>query len=64
MHLFFVCDKAKECWDNIGMGNLIWELLCQANNFSTLLFDFLSSVTVQQQQIAAMVLWKSRNAKL
>jgi len=67
MHLFFVCDKAKESLENIGMGNLIRELLSRANNLSTLLFDFLSRITVQQQQIVAMVfwsLWKSRNTKL
>jgi len=67
MHLFFVCDKGKECWENIGMGNLIWELLSRANNFSTLLFDFMSRIIVQQQEIVAMVLWslwKSCNTKL
>jgi len=41
MHLFFVCAKTKECWESIGLGTMVRELLHQANNFTTLLFEFL-----------------------
>jgi len=67
IHLFFVCIKAKECWESIGMGNLIRELLHQANNFTTLLFDFLDRLSNHQQLLVVILLWslwKSRNAKL
>lgn len=67
MHLFFVCTKAMDCWDRINLGNHIRELLHRANDFTTMLFDFLDRLPSYQQHAAAMLLWslwKSRNIKL
>nr|ABN08723.1 Polynucleotidyl transferase, Ribonuclease H fold [Medicago truncatula] len=66
-HLFFVCAKAMDCWKNIGLHVVLSELLPLANNFTTLLFDFMHRLCSQQQQAAGMLLWslwKSRNIKL
>jgi len=67
MHTFFVCSKAITCWDLLGLGNLVHELLQTADDFTALLFEFLRRLSLTQQQSAAMLLWslwKSRNFKL
>lgn len=68
MHIFFACTKAKEFQENIGLENVIRELLLQSINFTILLFDFFfDRLSSQQQQIVVMLiwsLWKSRNTKL
>lgn len=67
MHLFFVCSKTMECWDHIGMGKQIFELLQEANRFTSMLFDFLSRLSLCQQQTIVMLcwsLWKKQNIKL
>ena len=56
--------RVHECWEHIDMGNLIRELVHQANNFSTLLFYFISRLSTQHQKIIVMLLWKSHNTKL
>ena len=67
MHTFFVCSKAMECWENIGMGNLVRDLLLTADNFTNTVFGFFDRLLLHQQPLAAMLLWsigKSRNTKL
>jgi len=38
MHIFLVCSKAIECWDRLGIGYIICELLTRASNFSAMMF--------------------------
>jgi len=67
MHVFFVCSKAVNCWEHIGIHNIILELLPTADNFTTMLFDLLNRLSPHQQSLTAMVLWslwKNRNSKL
>lgn len=67
MHLFFVCHKAMACWNLLGIGGIIQELLHSADSFQQMLFDLFSKLHDQQRQLAAMTLWslwKSRNLLL
>jgi ribonuclease HI len=67
MHIFFVCYKAMACWNLLGIGDIIQELLYSANSFQHMLFDLFSKLHDQQKQLAAMTLWslwKSRNLLL
>jgi len=68
IHTFFcVCSKAMHCWKLIGLDSTVRNLLCVANDFTSHLFDFFNSISVQQQEMASMILWslwKSRNTKL
>jgi len=54
-HLFFVWAKALDCWKNIGLHTVLSELLPLANNFTTLLFDFMHRLSSQQQQTAGIL---------
>ena len=66
-HTFFVCSKAADCWEKIGLGNLTHNLLLTADNFTATLFNLFDKLLLHHQHLAAMVLWslsKSRNAKL
>ena len=67
MHVFFVCPKAISCWELIGVCHIIQDLLLNADNFASMLFDLIDRLSTQQQALVAMTLWslwKSRNAKL
>jgi hypothetical protein len=67
MHIFFVCSKAIECWDKIGITNIIRELLLGANNFYAMLFDLFTRLKEKYRLSPAMTLWSlwmSQNAKL
>lgn len=39
MHIFFICSKSIECWDRLGIDNIIRELLTRASNFSIMMFE-------------------------
>ena len=54
MHIFFVCSKAIECWDKIGITNIIRELLLGANNFYVMLFDLFTRLNEQDKLSTAM----------
>jgi len=54
MHIFFICSKAIECWDKIGIGNIICELLPGANNFFTMLFDLFTRLKEQEKLVVTM----------
>lgn len=54
MHIFFVCSKVIECWDKIGIRNIIRELLLGANNFYVMLFDLFTRLNEQDQLSTAM----------
>jgi len=59
--------KAAECWNMIGIGNKIHELLQEANDFTTLLislFDRLHDQLKLQTTMTLWSLWKRRNTKL
>lgn len=65
MYTFFVCSKATDCWEKIGLGNLIRNLLLTADNFTTTLFNLFDKLSLHHQHLAAMLLWslwKSCNA--
>jgi len=67
MHIFLVCSKAIECWDRLGIGNIIREFLTRASNFSAMMFELCTRLKEQDRILAAMTLcslWKSRNVKL
>lgn len=67
IHIFFACSKTIECSNRIGIGNIIWDLLLGANNFSVTLFDLFHMLKDQDRPSAAMILWslwKCRNTKL
>ena len=67
MHAFFVCSKAANCWEKIGLGNLICNLLLTADNFTATLFNLFDKLSLHHQHLAVMLLWslwKSHNAKL
>ena len=56
-----------KCWELIGLDNTFRNLLCTANDFTSLLFDFLNKISAQQHELASMILlslWKSRNSRL
>jgi hypothetical protein len=66
MDIFFVCSKVIECWDKIGIRNIIRELLLGANNFYVMLFDLFTRLNEQDKLSNAMnvqSLWKSLNVK-
>jgi len=67
IHTFFVCPKAMKCWKLIELDNTVRNLLCTANDFTSILFDFLNKISAQQHKLASMILlslWKSRNSRL
>ena len=67
MQIFFVCSKVFECWDRIGIGNIIRDPLLGASNFFAMLFDLFHRLHEQDRPLATMIfwsLWKSRNTKL
>jgi len=67
MNLFFVCHKAMACWNLLGIGDIIQELLYSANFFQHMLFDLFNKLHDQQKQLPALtlwILWKSRNLLL
>jgi hypothetical protein len=66
-HAFFICPKASNCWELAQMDSTIRGLLHNANDFTTLLFDFFDRLSDQQKSLASMILWsiwKGRNSKL
>jgi len=63
-HIFFVFHKALNCWALVHLDNSVPELVLMANNFTTLLVEFLAKLNPQQKSIACMILWslwKNRN---
>jgi len=67
MHTFFVCSKANQCWNLLGLNGTIQARLPSANNFTTMLFALFDRLQVQQLTLTTMTLWslwKSRNTKL
>jgi len=62
------CDiLAAKCREQIGLHSLVQELLLITNTFSTMIFDLLNRLALQQQSLVAMVLWslwRNRNSKL
>lgn len=54
MHTFFVRPKAAKYYENIGMGNLIRDLLLTADNFITTSFDIFDRFPSHQQLLGAI----------
>lgn len=55
------------CWEQVGLDGIVRELLRDANDFTSLLFDFFSRLEPHTQETTSMILWslwKSRNSKL
>jgi hypothetical protein len=51
----------------VQLDTLVRDMLCNANDFITFLFDFFNRLSPQQYPHAAMILWslwKNRNSKL
>jgi len=57
MHTFFVCSKVADCWEKIGLGNLICNLLIIVDNFNTTLFNLFDKLLLHHQHLAAMPIW-------
>ena len=68
MHLFFVSHKAMACWNLLGIGSIIQDLLYRADSFhQQILFDLLHKLHDHQTPLVAMIIWsfwKSQNLLL
>lgn len=56
MHTFFVCSKANQCWNLVGLHYTIQVLLSIAINFTTMLFDLFDTLQVHQQVLTTITL--------
>ena len=56
IHSFFLCPKAISCWELVRLDSTVCDLLCTADNFITLLFDFFYMIQNQQQETTSMIL--------
>jgi len=56
MHIFFVCSNVVECWDRIGIRNIIRDMLLRTNNFYVMLFDLFYRLKEQGRPLAVMIL--------
>jgi len=47
VHTFFVCPKVMKCWELIRLDNIVRDLWCIANDFTSILLDLFKRVPVQ-----------------
>ena len=57
IHIFFVCSTTIKCWELLQLDTIVQDLLLNTNDFTTLVFDFFDRLQLQQQLVAAMILW-------
>lgn len=62
-HLFLLCSKASTCWRSLGLQDYISDAAAVLDDFSSIFFQILATVTASEKIAWCMVLWSLWESK-